>query len=67
MTDLAELLYQAYASKFGVVVETDDAERLRQKLYALRRGQSDFKCLSFVISPFNGTDLWIIKQGGFDE
>lgn len=62
MSDLVELLYAAYHSELGVVVETNDAERLRQKLYPLRKEQEMFECLAFVISPLNGIDLWIIKQ-----
>lgn len=62
-TNLVELLYAAYHSESGVVVETDDAEFLRQKLYPLRKENlEDFECLAFVISPLNGVDLWIIKQ-----
>lgn len=62
MTNLIDLLYAAYHSELGVVIETNDAERLRQKLYPLRKDQSDFDNLAFVISPLNGIDLWIIKQ-----
>lgn len=63
MTDLLELLYAAYHSELGVVVETNSAERLRQKLYALRKENlEDFEPLAFVISPLNGMDLWIVKQ-----
>jgi hypothetical protein len=61
--DFAEILYAAFHSEFGVVVETNDPERLRQKLYPLRKENPDFDCLAFVISPLNPTDLWIIKQG----
>lgn len=62
---LLELLYAALnSSKFGVVVETDDAERLRQKLYALRREEAVFNNLSFLISPMNGVDLWILNKKG---
>jgi hypothetical protein len=60
---LAELLYAAVNSPYGVLVETDDAERLRQKLYAIRRDNKDFAALSFVISPMNGVDLWILNKG----
>lgn len=62
MIELVELLYAAYHSSFGVVVETDDPERLRQKLYPLRKSNPDFEPLAFVISPLNPQDLWIIKQ-----
>lgn len=59
-----ELLYEALRSDRGVVIETDDAEFLRQKLYALRKEDPEFATLSFVISPINGVDLWIVKTKG---
>lgn len=62
--NLIEILYDATRSPFGLVVETEDAERLRQKLYAIRRDNPDLAALSFVISPFNGSDLWILNKGG---
>ena len=60
--ELVEIMYAAIHSENGVVVETNDAERLRQKLYPLRKENPDFEPLAFVISPLNGIDLWIIKQ-----
>lgn len=58
-----EFLYNAKNSPFGIAIETDDAERLRQKLYAIRREFiADFEHLSFVISPMNGSDLWILNK-----
>lgn len=61
--ELLELLYNAKNSPLGTVVETDDAEFLRQKLYAVRREYGDeFKHLSFVISPMNKSDLWILNK-----
>jgi hypothetical protein len=62
MASLVELLYAAYHADLGICVETNDAERLRQKLYPLRKDNPDFLPLAFVISPLNGIDLWIIKQ-----
>ena len=59
--DLLELLYAAVHAERGVVVETDDAEFLRQKLYRLRSEDPSFASLSFIISPINKFDLWIIK------
>lgn len=56
------LLYDALASDYGTEVETEGAERLRQKLYAIRKSDPSFFCLSFVISPLNGVDLWILKR-----
>lgn len=60
--ELVELMYAAIHSEFGVVIETSDPERLRQKLYPLRKKNPDFDPLAFVISPLNPQDLWIIKQ-----
>jgi hypothetical protein len=57
-----DLLYSAYQAEHGICVETNDAERLRQKLYPLRKENPDFHPLAFIISPLNGIDLWIIKQ-----
>jgi hypothetical protein len=62
MTNFLELLYAAYHSQTGVVIATNDAERLRQKLYPIKNANPDFADLAFVVSPFNGIDLWIIKQ-----
>lgn len=64
--DLAELLYRALEAQYGVVVTTPDPNRLRQKLYPIRKAQPDFECLAFIISPINNQDLWIIKQGAPD-
>lgn len=64
--ELTELLYDALRTQLGTVIQTEDPERLRQKLYAVRRENSDFTPLSFVISPINGLDLWIVNKGNND-
>ena len=64
--ELTELLYDALRSPFGLIVETEDAERLRQKLYPLRKESADLSPLAFVISPMNGMDLWILNKGTTD-
>lgn len=62
MTNLLEILYAAYNSKFGILVETSDPSRLRQKLYAERRKDPDLACLSFRISPTHpNSQLMILK------
>jgi hypothetical protein len=62
---LLELLYSAQNSDYGIVVETSSAELLRQKLYAVRREYEDqFQQLSFIISPINGSDLWVLNKSG---
>jgi hypothetical protein len=62
-----EILYDATRARIGLVVETDNAERLRQRLYAARKDSPDLTNLSFIISPMNGSDLWIINKGTSDD
>lgn len=64
--ELTELLYDALRTTRGTVIQTEDPERLRQKLYAVRKESEDFAQLSFVISPINGLDLWIVNKGNND-
>jgi hypothetical protein len=64
--EMTELLYGALHSAQGTVVSTNSADKLRQKLYALRKklNDEDLAQLSLTISPTNpATDLWIIKTG----
>ena len=61
---LISLLYEALAADIGIVVETSDPDRLRQRLYAERKKSLEFDQLSFVISPMNSKDLWILNKGG---
>lgn len=64
-TALIELLYRALntESGLGVVVQTNDPDALRQKLYQERKKDADLACLSFTISPTSPeTELWIIKK-----
>lgn len=63
MQELIAYLYEALSSEVGIRLQTSDPERLRQKLYALRKQDEDLKALSFVISPTNPTaELWIVKE-----
>lgn len=63
MTDpLISYLYDALDSPLGIVVETDSPDRLRQKLYPLRKADPLFEPLSFVLSPINPSHLWILKR-----
>ncbi len=64
---LLQLLYDALHAEKGVVVTTNDPERLRHKLYPLRKTSSEFEPLAFLISPLNPSDLWIVKKGPSDE
>lgn len=60
--ELLEILYTALHSEFGSVVETDNLELLRAKLYAVRKDHEDLQILSFVQSPTNPSHLWIVKR-----
>lgn len=62
-----KLLYDATRTPYGIVVQTEDPERLRQKLYALRKNNPDLASISFVISPLNPQDLWVLNKGGLRE
>lgn len=59
---LLALLYRAWRSPLGIIVATNDAEALRQRLYPLRKLDADLESLAFVISPDNGKDLWILRK-----
>lgn len=62
---MLEILYAALASPKGVVVKTNDVERLRAKLYAARREEHDeaLNSLGFTPSPTSEDELWIVKKG----
>lgn len=64
---LEALLYRALTSPVGIVVESNDPDRLRQKLYPLRKQQPEFECLSFVLSPMNPQHLWIVRKPDAQE
>lgn len=60
---LIEHLYRAMNSEFGVVVQTNNVERLRAKLYAERKKDPDLAALSINISRTSPeTEIWIIKK-----
>ena len=55
------LLMQAVSSPLGIKITCTDADQLRRRFYAARRGQSDFTDLMFRISPSDSNELWVIK------
>lgn len=60
---MIEFMYDALRSPHGIIVKSKSAERLRTKLYPLRKQDERFHELSFVLSPFNPTtELWIIRR-----
>lgn len=58
--ELLGLLLKAAASPRGIVVSTNDPDRLRQKLYPLRKTDPAFAKLCFIIHPKNPTKELII-------
>lgn len=59
---LISYLYDALDSSLGIVVETESPDRLRQKLYPLRKADPLFEPLAFILSPINPLHLWILKR-----
>jgi hypothetical protein len=62
---MLELLYQALTEDRGLVLQTEgDVEAVRQRLYRERDKAQDpsLDVLSFVPSPTDPTQLWIVKR-----
>lgn len=60
---MIEFWYTALASKFGVVISTDDPERCRTRLYQARTKSADpaLSGLSVVLPAIPG-EVWIVKK-----
>lgn len=59
------LWYEALGSALGVVIQTDNPEKLRAKLYRLREQANDpmLASISIVISPTNPeSHVWLVKR-----
>jgi hypothetical protein len=56
------LMMKALDTDIGIVIRTEDPSKLRQKLYAIRREDSTFANLAFVLTPDAPTELWILKK-----
>lgn len=57
-------LYEALGTPLGIVLQTDNPEKTRAKLYRLREAANDpmLKELSIVISPtMPQSQVWIVK------
>jgi len=60
---LIDLLYQALRSDAGVVVETNNPERLRAKLYDERKADADLACISISLSRTKPeSELLLVKN-----
>lgn len=62
--DLPSVLYKALEVRFGLIVSSDDPDRLLRKLYPVRKSQAIFALLSFVRF---GDEIWILKRGQPDD
>jgi len=62
--DLLSLWYTALAADVGIKVQSSDPERLRQRLYQVRKGSGDpaLDGLSLIISPLDPECVWIVKK-----
>jgi len=56
--------YAALAAQVGVVLECDDPDYTKQRLYALRTeaGDPDLESISIVQSPSDPAHLWLVKR-----
>ena len=57
--------YEALGTPLGIVIATDNPERFRAKLYALRKEANDpmLDSISVVISPSSpGSHVWLVKR-----
>ena len=60
---LIDYLYQALNSKFGIIIQTDNPELLRQKLYAERKKDPDLARISITISRTDPqTQIMLVKK-----
>jgi hypothetical protein len=59
---MLELLYEALNSPLGIIVETNDVQRLRAKLYPLRAADPALACLSFVESRTHPNQLYLVRK-----
>jgi hypothetical protein len=63
-TSRLELWYTALRSTIGIVVQTNDIERLRANLYRDRKdaGDPQLEGLSIFVSPASPNELWITHR-----
>ena len=57
---LIEILYSALHEELGVLVHSNDAERLRQRLYAERKSDPKLANLSLVLSRTDPKHLLLV-------
>lgn len=58
---------EALASANGIIVSTNNAEILLQRLYSTKAAHEEFAGLAIEISRFNpSSEVWIIKKEAVD-
>ena len=65
--DALSLLYQAKASKYGIVIRVSNFVQCKQTLYTAKRESQDeaLKTLIFRPSPFDPeNEMWIVRSDG---
>ena len=60
--DYLEILYQAAASPYGVIVESSDRDKLAARLNVARREDPDLKQIAIVKHPLNPDQLLLVKR-----
>lgn len=62
--NVLEFWYRALRADFGIVVDVDDFNLARAKLYKARKdsGDKDLDSLSISQSPTSQNQLWIVKN-----
>jgi hypothetical protein len=70
-TDFLEMWYAARDSQFGVVIQISegDFEKVRQRLYSVRREAADESLneVSICESPNTPSEVWLVKRKPSNE
>lgn len=64
---LTDLLLRGLASPFGIAVQSEDTQHLRNRLIAertehIRAGNNQFSRLTITIPSHNLGELWLVKK-----
>lgn len=59
---LADFLFEAMTTEYGIIVSCENASKLRKALYREQHNLPELAELSFFLSPTNPEgELWIVK------
>lgn len=67
--EIIEALWSAYNSDLGLLIDTEEPEKLRQEIYRARRelGEECLNQLSVNVSPYNPTGQIMLIRRPDDE